>query len=373
MNDAGMIYVHIPFCVKKCDYCDFVSGVCEKNVKEAYFKALKEEIVKRSESAPDKRVGSVFFGGGTPSIVDAGRIKDILDLIRGRFEIEDDAEITIEANPNSVTADKLKVYREAGINRISIGLQSSKDDELKTLGRVHTFKEFLTTYDLVRSAGFSNVNIDIMSAVPGQTLDSYHETLKTVATLNPEHISAYSLIVEEGTPFFERYKDGAGLPDEDTERNMYYDTESILKEYGYERYEISNYARPGYECKHNMGYWTGRRYMGFGVAAASYDGSGRRTNTEDLNEYIAGNWERETIELSETDKMEEFMFLGLRMTCGISKSGFKEAFGKDIYDVYNVQIERLKDHGLIIESGDRIFLSKLGTDVANTVMAEFMF
>ena len=373
MNDALMIYVHIPFCVKKCDYCDFVSGVCDKTVHEAYFKALKEEIISRSESARDKRAGSVFFGGGTPSIVDAHHIDEIMQLLYTRFHIDRDAEISIEANPNSVTAEKLKVYREAGINRISIGLQSSKDDELKTLGRVHTFEEFLKTYDLVRGEGFKNVNIDIMSAIPGQTLDSYHETLKAVAKLSPEHISAYSLIVEEGTPFYERYKDGTGLPDEDTERAMYHDTKAILKEYGYERYEISNYARPGYECKHNTGYWTGREYIGFGVAAASYDKETRRVNTEDLNKYIAGEREGETARLSENDKMEEFMFLGLRMTRGISKSGFLKAFGKDFYDIYGKQAEKLKDLGLIVESGDRIFLSELGTDVSNTVMAEFMF
>ncbi len=366
------IYVHIPFCVKKCDYCDFVSFACDDTVKHAYFDSLIKEIELNAESGADMPVDSVFFGGGTPGIADAYEILRVLDTLRSRYKVSSEAEISIELNPASADIEKIRTYRSAGINRVSIGLQSADDRELKILGRPHDFNDFLRTYDDVYKAGFDNVNIDIMSALPGQTLETYLNTLNTVARLKPSHISAYSLIIEEGTPFFERYKDNKGLPDEDTERKMYYATKEVLGKAGYMRYEISNYAVSGKECRHNTGYWERKPYMGFGLAAASFDGSKRYQMHNDLKRYIQGDHEREITLLSKEDAMAEFMFLGLRMMKGIKKTLFKEEFSADIYDIYGSVIEKQKEMNLIKEEGDRIFLTDYGIDVSNVVFADYL-
>lgn len=366
------IYVHIPFCVKKCDYCDFVSFACKEDVQKAYYYALKNQIDIKAESTGKIPVDSVFFGGGTPSLVKAEYIVGILDKLRERFSFAKDTEITIEMNPNSASFEKIREYKEAGINRVSIGLQSANDEELKTLSRVHDYKSFLRTFDNVRKAGFENVNVDIMSALPGQSLLSYMDTLKKVITLKPEHISAYSLIIEENTPFYERYSDGRGLPDEDTEREMYYETKRFLKEKGYLRYEISNYAKEGYECRHNLGYWTGKDYLGFGIAAASLYNGSRYSMHSDLDAFIKGDLHEEETILSKKDRMEEFMYLGLRMMKGVSKAEFVERFGILIEEVYGEQIAMLKLKGLMKEREGRLFLTDKGVDVSNMCMAEFL-
>lgn len=340
------------------------------------------------------QVISVFFGGGTPSLLTAGQIHRIMNTIKLNYNLISDAEISMECNPATATFDTLRAYKESGVNRLSIGLQSANDEELKALGRIHNYKQFLQTYEDARKAGFTNINIDLMAALPGQTLASYEETLQKVIALSPEHISAYSLIIEEGTPFYERYgknvvNEGSQtmecvamypeLPDEDTERLMYHRTNEILEKVGYHRYEISNYAKEGCECRHNLTYWTGIDYIGFGIGAASYFQGYRYKNTGDIGRYQqvsfmpeSDSWHEEIELLSEKDLMEEFMFLGLRLKKGISEQEFMEKFGKTVEEVYQKVLNRLTEEGVLERKNGRIRLSEKGTDVANYVMAEFL-
>lgn len=371
-TDLGEIYVHIPFCVKKCGYCDFVSLACNEEVKDKYFESLHKQIELESESTGSMPVDSVFIGGGTPSIVKGGSIYDVLEHLRRCYRFEKSPEITIEMNPDSCAKEKLSIYKAAGINRVSIGLQSASDEELKALGRPHNYDDFLRAYDMVRNAGFENVNVDIMSALPGQTMKTYVSTLEKVISLKPEHISAYSLIIEEGTPFYERYASGIGLPDEDTEREMYYATREILGEAGYSRYEISNYAKPGFECRHNVGYWQRRPYVGFGIAAASFYNHTRYQMHTNLSAFIGGNFDEEKTVLSCEDEMAEYMFLGLRMMSGVSIRKFAGIFGKDIYEVYGKVIDKLIIERLMTKEGDCLRLTDYGVDVSNVCMAEFI-
>ena len=370
-DEKAEIYVHIPFCVKKCDYCDFVSFACGKDVQEDYFKALLRQIESMKETVGSTPIVSCFFGGGTPTVPDEKLLILVLCKLKETFNFTPDAEITIEANPNSASREKLKAYRKAGVNRLSIGLQSTDNGELKCLSRLHTYEEFLETFKDARAAGFEKINVDIMSALPGQTMESYEKTLSRVCELNPEHISAYSLIIEEGTPFFDRYSDGKGLPNEDTEREMYYLTKRFLHEHGYERYEISNYAKPGYECRHNLGYWKRVPYYGFGIAAASFYGGERYQMHKDLKRFIAGDFGAEIEKLSREDEMSEFMFLGLRLTEGVSVQEFEKTFGTGVDAVYGKELKKLENQGLLC-TGDRIFLTDKGMDVANYCMSEFV-
>lgn len=372
MKNNTEIYVHIPFCVRKCAYCDFTSFVSTHEVWKRYFDMLNKEIEIKAESVGRIPVDSVFIGGGTPSLVDEYYIVRLVNKLRECFDIIPNAEITIESNPNSLTLSKLVAYKECGINRLSMGLQSADNEELKGLSRVHTYEEFLQSYENCRKAGFTNVNIDLMSAIPGQTVSSYKNTLEKVLSLNPEHISAYSLIVEENTPFYDKYKDGKGLPSEEEERQMYYLTEELLLANGYHRYEISNYAKEGKECRHNLGYWTGKSYLGFGIAAASYFNNRRNTNHSSLKKYLEGNLETEYQELSEEERMEEFMFLGLRLIEGVNRKEFTNRFGKDIDEVYKKPLEKLEWEGLLT-NGEQIRLTHRGLDLANYCMAEFLF
>ena len=286
------LYLHIPFCVQKCAYCDFLSAPAGDAAKEEYVDALKQEIKRYRKMARSYRVSSVFVGGGTPSILSCGQILEIFKTLRQVFAIQSDAEITIEANPGTVTKEKLAAWKQAGINRISFGLQSVKNEELKMLGRIHTYEEFRESYDLARQAGFENLNVDLISAIPGQSVQSWEETLRTVAELGPEHISAYSLIIEEGTKFYQWYREGKqseghpALPDEEVERTMYEQTQEILNEYGFHRYEISNYAKEGKECRHNLGYWNRTQYLGIGLGASSLIADTRYHLCTDLTSYI---------------------------------------------------------------------------------------
>ncbi|HBC98133.1 MAG TPA: coproporphyrinogen III oxidase, partial [Lachnoclostridium sp.] len=348
MNKKNLeIYVHIPFCTRKCAYCDFLSFPGNQQAQREYTKKLIEEIKCQSAKVKEYQVISVFIGGGTPSILGIDDMAAVLNSLREEFEILPEAEITMEVNPGTVTAEALSCYREAGVNRISIGLQSADDKELRYLGRIHTYDEFLKSYQRVRMAGFDNVNVDLISAIPGQTLESWKNTLKKVTMLKPEHLSAYSLIVERGTPYFDRYGGQVNmenqcltleernslmslpeLPDEDTEREMYYLTQEFLNEQGYERYEISNYSKNGYECRHNIGYWTGVEYLGLGLGAASYINGCRFHNTPVFDEYCSARLDQEEAfqrvlrqefeQLTIEDKMEEYMFLGLRLMKGVS-------------------------------------------------------
>ncbi|MCD8379003.1 MAG: radical SAM family heme chaperone HemW [Lachnospiraceae bacterium] len=289
------IYVHIPFCVRKCLYCDFLSAPASLAIQEQYLHRLCQEIGDKAAAFPEYRVSTVFFGGGTPTAVDAEGLCQVLETIFHYFNVDPDAEISLECNPGTASLQALRLYREAGFNRLSIGLQSADDGLLKTLGRIHTYEQFLQTFAWAREAGFENINVDLMSALPGQTLAQYEDTLTRVLALKPEHISAYSLIVEEGTPFYEME---LNLPDEDLDRLMYQRTGEILHEYGYERYEISNYALPGKECRHNLVYWERGAYLGLGLGAASLYDHTRYRNQSDLSKYL-------TWGMGEADRKEE--------------------------------------------------------------------
>jgi oxygen-independent coproporphyrinogen-3 oxidase len=372
--------------------------------KSQYIDALIKEIYLSRDKMAGKYVNTVFIGGGTPSILEYSHIERIMTALRKNCNIYHDAEITIECNPGTVTEEKLVSYKKAGINRISFGLQSVNDEELKSIGRIHNYAEFVDSYKMARSVGFDNINIDIMSALPNQSLKSYEKTLKEVVNLEPEHISAYSLIIEDETPLKDRVEAAREhkidiLPDEDTEREMYYMTGKILKDAGYVQYEISNYSKPGYECRHNIGYWKRVNYLGFGLGAASLYNNTRYNNTYDIGQYISilsdnqnlyevnalimeeeQNMEEDVLSVLEgkiqnltlNDRMEEFMFLGLRMNEGISAENFRECFGRDINRVYGKVIEKLKNNNLITQEGDRIILTPRGVDISNYVLSEFL-
>ncbi len=407
-----VIYIHIPFCVKKCDYCDFLSAPCDEMTRLQYVKSIISELRYYARiygaNGRDIPVTSVFFGGGTPSLLEANQIIDIMICLKENYNIEENAEITMECNPGTLTDAKLLGYKQAGINRLSIGLQSANDEELKAIGRIHTFEQFMTGYSMARKCGFDNINIDLMSALPGQTLTSYEQTIRKVLSVRPQHISAYSLILEEETPLAERIENlerigkETGLPDEDTEREMYYMTEKLLNEAGYKRYEISNYALEGYECRHNTAYWVRDNYLGVGIGAASCMDNVRTKNITDLKQYMhilnetsemGGGVDRvdvnmggmaekigivlddtETDVLTKDDMMSEFMFLGLRMMKGISKRQFEDQFNVKYDTIYGGVTSKLIKEGLLEESDDkdRLWLTSLGIDVSNMVLAQFV-
>lgn len=389
MKKVMELYLHIPFCVRKCLYCDFLSFSAENQIKEDYVEKLTEEIKAQGTLYQDYEVISVFIGGGTPSILLSEQIRRIMNTLKTAFSLAEQAEITIEANPGTLNFEKLKVFRDCGINRLSLGLQSAKDEELKALGRIHNLEEFLTNFRAARVAGFSNINVDLMSALPGQTMDSYQETIRLVTELMPEHISAYSLIIEEGTPFCDRF-DTLDLPDEDTEREMYHFTKKYLQNKGYGRYEISNYAKTGRECNHNIGYWTGVEYLGLGLGSSSFTEGSRFSNEGDLNTYLNYTYEdflrkshqKQRELLTKQAQMEEFMFLGLRLTAGISASEFENRFETTLGAVYGEVLERFLVEGLmekyVSENENRketeIFfkLTEFGTDVSNHVLSRFL-
>lgn len=367
------LYVHIPFCIKKCDYCDFLSGYAERERQESYVRALLAEIGSMS-AGKDREVVSVFVGGGTPSIIDAARIGEILDALNEKFVFSPEAEVTIEANPGTLNREKLALYREHGVNRLSIGLQSPKDEELKILGRIHTFEDFFKSYTAAREAGFSNINIDLMCAIPHQTYEGWTENLRIAAELKPEHISAYSLIIEEGTPFARRR---LVLPDEETEYRMYEDTAAVLSEYGYRQYEISNYAKEGFACRHNIGYWKRTEYLGLGLGAASLYEDTRFSNTRDMEEYLAGSGDasrirRDILRLSKREQMEEFMFLGLRMTEGICEKEFREQFGRPLTEIYGNILEKYKNMGFLEYRAGFWRFTRAGIHVSNQILADFL-
>ena len=377
MSDKAELYIHIPFCVRKCLYCDFLSFPADDAVKEKYVDALCEEIMCIGEERCKASLSSVFIGGGTPSILPGRDTERIMKCITDSFKLDEDAEITIECNPGTVDDEKLHIYRDCGINRISFGLQSADDGELKRLGRIHSYGDFVESYSKAVSAGFTNINVDLMSDIPGQTLSSWENTLRKVCSLEPApaHISAYSLIVEEGTPFWDIQEEGKlDIPEEDTDREMYHMTSRILSEYGYARYEISNYAQPGYECRHNVGYWTGIPYYGAGIDAASYYGHCRYVNSDDIESYMKdpGACHILTEKLGNDDLMSEYMILGLRMIKGVSLSEFERRFGMPLKEKYGHQTESFIQEGLLEENGDALRLSERGLDLANVVMRGFI-
>ena len=376
------IYIHIPFCIRKCAYCDFLSFASEENTRKGYVQSLIAEI-RQWEDVERWHITSIFIGGGTPSVLKKEETAGILEAVYNKFQVDDDAEITTEANPGTLTKDKLYAYREQGINRLSLGLQSVHDQELKLLGRIHTYEDFLKGFHMAREAGFSNINVDLMSALPGQTVDSWRESLTQILRLKAEHVSAYSLIIEEGTLFFEKYAEDARLrdlgedcrilPTEEDERSMYYETRRLTGEYGLEQYEISNYAKPGYECRHNQAYWLRQDYLGFGLGASSLIDNVRFRNTADLKQYSQGIYEKEEREvLSVQEQMEETMFLGLRMKDGVSMEAFEKVFHTPFSAVYGKTVLDLKNEGLVQTEDERLFLTEKGFDLSNYTLAQFL-
>lgn len=377
------LYIHIPFCVRKCAYCDFLSAPADQDTIGRYMECLEKQLVRQAASFRKKVIDTVFIGGGTPTVLQIGQLSHLLAAVQEHFVLADDAEITVEANPGTVTAGKARALADGGVNRVSLGLQSVSAQELRLLGRIHTYDDFLRSYGLVREAGIRNVNVDLMSALPGQTTASYEKTLHQVLPLHPEHISAYSLIIEEGTPFYEQYREDeklrdAGenpriLPSEDSERAMYELTGALLADYGYERYEISNYAKAGFACRHNIGYWTGEEYLGLGLGAASYIEETRFCNTSALSEYLEEDFApREVQHLSKNDRMAEFFYLGLRMSEGVAKSEFVHRFGLGAEAVYGDVLGELTARELLADTGTHYRLTPFGRDVSNQVLYRFL-
>lgn len=374
-NEIG-IYVHIPFCKQKCYYCDFVS-YCNKDDKiEPYIKALIKEIEIQNIKS---NINTIYIGGGTPSYIDSKYITDIINEIKKKNVVEN-AEITIEVNPGTVTKEKLEEYKSVGINRISMGLQTTSNKLLKQIGRIHDYDEFLEAYNMTREVGFTNINVDLILGLPNQRIKDLKNSLDEVINLKPEHISVYSLIVEDETPIKAQIDNGIlQLPDEETERNMYWYVKNILELNGYRHYEISNFAKRGYESKHNMNCWNQDEYIGFGVSAHSYRDITRYSNTDNINEYIR-NIKNNSLEknriIHEVQKLEdtekEFMLLGLRKIEGINISEFKERFGDNPIYLYRNELKKLSDENLIKVDEDSIRLTNKGIDLANIVWEEFV-
>lgn len=377
-KDLGL-YIHIPFCIKKCAYCDFLSWSGDKDQKEEYVRDLEQEIRSYKTFAADYQVSTVYFGGGTPSILETGQIERIMGALRQTFRIEKKAEITLEMNPGTARKEKLKVYRQLGINRLSIGIQSVKNENLKLLGRIHTYEDFLESYHMAREAGFDNISGDLISSLPGQTLEEWKEELEILIRTPLEHLSVYQLIIEEGTEFYERYGEHEELlPDEETSREIYLWTGEYLENQGFRQYEISNYARAGKESRHNLRYWERKDYLGLGLGAASMIRNMRMSNTRDWEKYRTGCRDprkiREEVEfLEEPRQIEEFMFLGLRKTRGVSRKEFRRTFGKDLDLIYEKTLKKYLENGMLQESGDRIFLSAEGILLSNQIFADFLF
>lgn len=375
------MYIHIPFCIRKCAYCDFLSGPADDQTIAAYVEALIREIYAHGPSMKDYTVTTIFMGGGTPSILSGAQIGSIMDAIRENFQLNKDVEISMEANPGTVTREKLLAYLEAGVNRLSFGLQSANNEELKLLGRIHTYEEFLESFSLARTCGFDNLNVDLISAIPKQTLESFLDSLEKVIALSPEHISAYSLIVEGGTPFAREYGEGCPkedeLPSEEVEREIYHRTEEVLKKNGYHRYEISNYAKEGKECRHNLGYWERKEYLGIGIGSASLIQNVRYKNVDDIEVYLEHSGQLEKIqeqreELSVQAQMEEFFFLGLRKMEGVSEEEFFAYFGEELSKRYGENLQELFEQGLVIFDTGRWKLSSRGIDISNYVFGKLL-
>lgn len=388
MKDIG-IYVHIPFCKHKCYYCDFISYVNKENLVERYVNVLIKEITDVAtgnkldyENGIDElfKVNTIYIGGGTPSFIESKHIVNIIGKIKKYFKVNENAEITIEVNPGTVDENKLKDYFKAGINRLSIGLQSTNDNLLKEIGRIHTYKVFLDTYTLARKVGFRNINTDLIIGLPKQTIEDVEKSVKDLINLNLEHISVYSLILEEGTVLEKQVRSGKlKLPEDEEERKMYWKVKSMLEENGYNHYEISNFAKHGYESQHNLDCWKQKEYVGFGAAAHSYTNGVRYSNIENIEEYIE-NYENDRIadnfvfheKQTHNMKVKEYMMLGLRKLNGISIQEFKEKFAANPIYVFKNELEKLVNEDLLKIDGDYIRLTNKGLDLANLVWEEFV-
>lgn len=372
------LYIHIPFCVSKCNYCDFNSFKLNKELKHRYIKDLKKEMLLYKDEFIEKEITSVFLGGGTPSILESEEISEIFFHIKSNFNIRKDAEITIECNPGTLSKEKLITMKDLGINRLSIGLQATQDNHLKYIGRIHTYEEFVKNYKEALDIGFKNINIDLMYALPNQNFDEWKESLEKIVKLNPSHISAYSLILEEGTKLYDMHeKNEFEMIDEDTDIKMYNYTINYLKEHGYNQYEISNYAKSGFECNHNILYWKCNHYIGLGPGASGYINNYRYNNLESLNDYHEKLLNNEKPidfidELSVEDKIQEKIFMGLRMNEGIKFDEFKDKFDLDFKARFKDVLKRLKENKLIIEDEFGIKFTQEGREISNSIFIEFM-
>ena len=368
------LYVHIPFCKQKCFYCDFPSFSGKETLINDYLNSLEKELDLR---VGDTAINTIFIGGGTPTYLNLEALIKLKTIMK-KVNLKSDGEFTVECNPGTSNEEKLKVLKDMGVNRLSIGLQAVQDRLLKEIGRIHSYKEFKENFILARNLGFNNINVDLMFALPDQSLEDLDETLKTIIDLKPEHISCYSLIVEEETVFYKLFDDGKlNLPNEDLEREMYLRALRILKQSGYNQYEISNFSKPGYECRHNIVYWSLYDYIGIGSGSHSYIDEKRISNYTSIEKYIKfmmenGNAIEEVFENSIKDDMEEFMFMGLRKIEGINKGEFKERFKKEIHEVYGEVISTHIKNKLLVEDEEKIYLTTYGIEVSNYVMKDFI-
>ncbi|MCL2382932.1 MAG: radical SAM family heme chaperone HemW [Oscillospiraceae bacterium] len=380
MKEIG-IYIHIPFCIKKCSYCDFISFDNREAKIDEYIASLKREIDRVGVNSStyinydpmQYKVRTIYIGGGTPSYLESRHIKEVLSVLKLRWNVDQDAEITLEMNPGTVDKDKLKAYRDLGINRLSIGLQSANNEELKIIDRSHTYEDFLEAYKLSEEAGFENINVDIILGLPNQTTKSLQITIDKVISLKPKHISVYSLILEEGTKLYEEISEHL-LPDDNEERKLYWSTKKRVEEAGYKHYEISNYCLEGHESKHNLDCWYQKEYIGFGLGAHSYIDDRRYSNTSDLNEYIWSEGKQKTIHETQDkeSKMKEYMLLGLRKIEGIKILEFKDRFEEDPNLLYRDELNILVAKGLIEMDDEKIKLTNKGIDLANQVWGSFL-
>lgn len=390
MNTKNIgIYIHIPFCKKKCEYCDFKSYAGKEKLIDDYIKCLKYELKEVGdgnkldyENNLDKLaiIKTIYIGGGTPSLIDSRYINEILEIVKQNYTLDDDLEITIEVNPGTVNEEKLEQYKKSGINRLSIGLQSTHDRLLKKIGRIHSYDDFFNTFKLARKVGFQNINVDLMLGLPEQSIEDLKLSIEEIIKLNPEHISVYSLIIEEGTHFYKKLEaNELELPKDEVERKMYWSVKKELEKSGYTHYEISNFAKKGYESKHNLACWNQEEYIGFGIAAHSYTNNVRYSNIDDIEQYIKNFETNKEIDnfvfhekQNKESKMKEFMMLGLRKINGISIQEFKNRFALNPIFVYRKELEKLVDEQLIEIDGNIIKLTNKGLDLANLVWEEFV-
>ncbi|WP_288678187.1 radical SAM family heme chaperone HemW [uncultured Clostridium sp.] len=375
--DKISLYIHIPFCAQKCLYCDFPSFARKDHLRKAYIEALNKEIISLREKHNNLEINTIFIGGGTPSVLESDELECLLKEV-AKLNMAKDVEYSMECNPGNLTEEKLEVMKKYGVNRISMGLQAKQDNLLKGLGRIHNYKTFKENFLLAKKVGFNNINVDLMFGLPNQRLNEWEETLREIISLEPAHISAYSLIIEEGTAFYNLYEnDKLKLPTEEEERKMYHLAKKILEENGFNQYEISNYAKKGKECRHNLAYWNMDNWIGVGSASASYMDGKRIKNINSVEEYInsineKGEAIEEIINNSKNDNMEEFMFMGLRKINGIDENEFKNRFSMNINDVYGEIINKYIDEGLLIRESGRIFLSEKSIEISNIIMADFL-
>lgn len=375
--DKISLYIHIPFCAQKCLYCDFPSFARKDHLRKAYIEALNKEIISLREKHNNLEISTIFIGGGTPSVLEANELECLLKEV-AKLNMAKDIEYSMECNPGNLTEEKLEVMKKYDVNRISMGLQAKQDNLLKGLGRIHNYKTFKENFLLAKKVGFNNINVDLMFGLPNQSLNEWEETLREIISLEPAHISAYSLIIEEGTAFYNLYEnDKLKLPTEEEERKMYHLAKKILEENGFNQYEISNYAKEGKECRHNLAYWNMDNWIGVGSASASYINGKRIKNISSVEEYInsikdKGEAVEEIINNSKNDNMEEFMFMGLRKINGIDENEFKNRFSMNINDVYGEILNKYIGEGLLIRESGRIFLSEKGIEISNVIMADFL-